>query len=62
MKDNPCLKTMIDHRGYLLCDVDHRTWRGELKILDSVMRPGSALSTFAAFVAEPREPGLKQGA
>jgi alkaline phosphatase D len=62
VKDNPCLKTVIDRRGYLLCDVDHRTWRGELKILDSVMRPDGALSTFAAFVAEPGEPGLKQGA
>jgi alkaline phosphatase D len=46
----------------LLCDVDHRTWRGELKILDSVMRPDGALSTFATFVAEPGEPGLKQEA
>lgn len=56
---NACLKAMTDRRGYVLCDVDRDTWRGELKVLDSVMRPDGQLSTFARFVTERGKPGLQ---
>jgi alkaline phosphatase D len=56
---NACLKTMTDRRGYVLCDVGRDTWRGDLKILDSVMRPDGQLSTFASFVTERGRPGLQ---
>ncbi|MDF2640538.1 MAG: alkaline phosphatase [Novosphingobium lindaniclasticum] len=55
---NACLKAITDRRGYVLCDVTRDTWRGDLKVLDSVMRPDGRLSTFASFVAERGRPGL----
>ncbi|HJS11645.1 MAG TPA: alkaline phosphatase D family protein [Sphingopyxis sp.] len=57
---NACLKAMTDRRGYLLCDVNRDSWRGDLKILDSVMRPDGQLSTFASFVSERGRPGLQR--
>jgi alkaline phosphatase D len=59
VRGNPCLKAMTDRRGYLLCDIDRNIWRGDLKVLDSVMHPEGELSTFASFVTERGEPGLK---
>ncbi len=57
---NPFLKAMTDRRGYLICDVGRDTWRGDLRILDSVMRPDGQLSTFASFVTERGKPGLQR--
>ncbi|PTQ12199.1 alkaline phosphatase [Sphingomonas oleivorans] len=57
---NGFLKAMIDRRGYVLCDVDRETWRGDLKILDTVMERNGRLSTFASFISERNEPGLKR--
>ena len=57
---NSCLKAMTDRRGYVLCDVNRETWRGDLKVLDSVMRPNGVLSTFASFVTEHGKPGLQR--
>ncbi|WP_121119961.1 alkaline phosphatase D family protein [Croceibacterium ferulae] len=58
---NECLKAIIDRRGYVLCDVGRDTFRGELKVLDQVMRPDGELSTFATLVAEHGRPGLQRG-
>lgn len=57
---NACLKTMTDRRGYVLCDVDRDGWRGDLKVLDSVMQPDGQLSTFASFISERGRPGLQR--
>lgn len=58
---NEFLKATTDRRGYLLCDVGRDTWRGDLKVLDTVQRRDGNLSTFASFVSERGEPGLKPG-
>lgn len=57
---NACLKTSIDRRGYVLCDVTRNSFRGDLKVIDSVTRPGGAVSTFASFTAEHGKPGLQR--
>jgi len=57
---NDFLKATTDRRGYLICDVDRDTWRGEMKVLDTVTRPEGKVSTFASFVSERGEPGLKR--
>ena len=56
---NACLKAMIDRRGYVLCDVGRDVFRGELKVLDTVMRPNGQLSTYATLVTERGRPGLQ---
>lgn len=58
--NNDFLKTMVDRRGYVLCDVDRSQWRGELKVLDRVTVRDSVLSTHAAFVTEHGKVGLEQ--
>lgn len=57
--NNPWLKTMVDRRGYVLCDVDRDHWRGELKVLDRVTDRLATLSTHAVFVSERDRPGLQ---
>lgn len=57
---NGCLKTSVDRRGYLFCDVDRDRFRGDLRVVDTVTRPGGALSTFASFTAEHGKPGLQR--
>lgn len=56
---NEFLKATTDQRGYLICDVDRQTWRGDLKVLDTVTRPDGKVSTYASFISEHGEPGLK---
>lgn len=59
VQHNPCLKTVIDRRGYLLCDVNRETWRGDLKILDEVMKDNGRLSIHKSYVTERGKPGLQ---
>ncbi|MFG6284333.1 alkaline phosphatase D family protein [Sphingomonas sp. S6] len=54
----PELMAMTDRRGYVLCDVGRDTFRGDLKILDTVAVPDGRLSTYASFVSERGKPGL----
>lgn len=58
---NHGLKASVDRRGYVLCDVNRDLFRGDLKMIDTVTRPDGTLSTFASFVAEQPQPGLKPG-
>lgn len=56
---NDFLKTTINKRGYLLCDVTRDQWRGELKVIDRVRKKGGTVTTAAAYVTEHGEPGLQ---
>lgn len=56
---NACLKASVDRRGYLFCDVTRDRFRGDLRVVDTVVRPGGALSTFASFTTEHGRPGLQ---
>lgn len=58
MERHPELKAMTDQRGYLLCDLTHERWQGDLMVVDKVRQAGGALSRYARFVTEPGRPGL----
>jgi len=56
---NPQLKTMIDRRGYLLCDVTRNVWHADLAVLHSVMTEDAPVRSHARFAIERQRPGLQ---
>lgn len=56
---NDFLRTTINKRGYLLCDVTRDQWRGELKVIDRVRQRGGTVNTAAVYVTEAGRPGLQ---
>jgi alkaline phosphatase D len=58
LADNPHVRFFESRwRGYLRCEVDHRRWRTDLRVVDTVRRPGASIRTLASFVVEDRRPG-----
>jgi alkaline phosphatase D len=58
LPDNPHVRFFESRwRGYLRCEVDHRRWRTDLRVVDTVQRPGASVGTLASFVVEDGRPG-----
>jgi alkaline phosphatase D len=58
LPDNPHVRFFESRwRGYLRCVVDHRRWRTDLRVVDTVQRPGAPVRTLASFVVEDGRPG-----
>jgi alkaline phosphatase D len=58
LPDNPHVRFFESRwRGYLRCQVDHRRWRTDLRVVDTVQRPGAPVRTLASFVVEDGRPG-----
>jgi alkaline phosphatase D len=58
LADNPHVRFFESRwRGYLRCQVDHRRWRTDLRVVETVQRPGAPVRTLASFVVEQGRPG-----
>jgi alkaline phosphatase D len=58
---NPDIKFFDgDRRGYVLCTLDQDEWRTDLRMVPTVSRPDTPVSTFASFVVEDGQPGAQQ--
>ena len=56
--DNPHVRFFDSRwRGYLRCLVDHRGWRTDLRVVDTVERPDAPVRTLASFVVPDGRPG-----
>lgn len=53
---NPHISMIHDQRGYLLFDVEPKTWHADLRVVDQVFTPGGHISTLARYVVEPGRP------
>jgi alkaline phosphatase D len=49
-----------DRRGYVLCTVDEKEWRTDLRMVTTVSRPVAPEYTFASFVVEDGKPGAER--
>ncbi|MDE8651829.1 alkaline phosphatase D family protein [Novosphingobium album (ex Liu et al. 2023)] len=59
LRNNGQLKMMDARRGYMVCTVDRKTWRSDMRVLDTVERQGGSVSTRASYVLERGERGVK---
>jgi alkaline phosphatase D len=59
LANNPHLKFVNDHRGYVVCEVGRDVWKSDYRTVDFVSRPGAPIATRASFVVERGQPGLK---
>jgi alkaline phosphatase D len=58
LADNPHVRLFESRwRGYLRCVVDQRRWRTDLRVVETVQRPGAPVRTLASFVVEDGRPG-----
>ncbi|MNI77226.1 Alkaline phosphatase D precursor [compost metagenome] len=60
LRHSPHLKATTDKRGYVLCDVTRDTWIGDMKTLDTVMRPNGTLQSWKRYAVEHGRPGLQE--
>jgi alkaline phosphatase D len=58
LADNPHVRFFESRwRGYLRCVADHRRWRTDLRVVQTVQRPGAPIRTLASFMVEDGRPG-----
>jgi alkaline phosphatase D len=58
LADNPHVRFFESRwRGYLRCVADRRRWRTDLRVVETVERPGAPVRTLASFVVEDGRPG-----
>jgi alkaline phosphatase D len=58
LPDNPHVRFFESRlRGYVRCTVDRRRWRSDLRVVDTVQRPGAPVRTLATFVVDDGHPG-----
>jgi alkaline phosphatase D len=58
LSDNPHVRFFESRwRGYLRCVADQRHWRTDLRVVETVQRPGAPIRTLASFVVEDGRPG-----
>lgn len=57
--ENPFVHYFSDHRGYVSCRIDAKTWHTDFRTVEYVSRPGAPLLTPASFVLENNRPGLQ---
>lgn len=55
---SPNIRLVNAQRGYQLFDVAADEWRTDVKVVDTIQRPGGALTTLARFAVSPERPGL----
>jgi alkaline phosphatase D len=61
LPDNPHVRFFESRwRGYLRCVADHKRWRTDLRVVDTVERPGAPVRTLASFVVEDGRPGAQR--
>lgn len=58
-RNNDHLKMMCNRRGYVLCAVDRNAWRSDMRVIDTVERPGGNVATLASYVLEPGRRGVQ---
>lgn len=46
-----------DYRGYVRCNVTHKSWQADYRIVSSAGNPEAAVSTLASFVVKNGKPG-----
>jgi alkaline phosphatase D len=58
LPDNPHVRYFESRwRGYLRCQVDHHRWTTDLRVVDTIERPGAPVRTLASFAVEDGRPG-----
>jgi alkaline phosphatase D len=58
LPDNPHVRFFESRwRGYLRCVADHERWSTDLRVVETVQRPGAPVRTLASFVVEDGRPG-----
>ena len=58
LADNPHVRFFESRwRGYLRCVAEPHRWRTDLRVVDTVERPGASVRTLASFVVEDGRPG-----
>jgi alkaline phosphatase D len=58
LPDNPHVRFFESRwRGYLRCVADPNCWMTDLRVVDTVQRPGAPVRTLASFVVEDGRPG-----
>ena len=57
---SPNLKATTDKRGYVLCDVTRDAWIGDMKTLDTVMRPNGTVQSWKRYAVAHGRPGLQE--
>jgi alkaline phosphatase D len=60
LANNPHLKYHHGLRGYLRVQLDHHTWRTDVRVMPYVSRPGAALFTAASFGIQAGRPGTER--
>ena len=61
LADNPHIKFMeARRRGYVLCEVDHRHWRADLRMVENARDPATGARSLARFVVEAGRPGAQR--
>jgi alkaline phosphatase D len=61
LPDNPHVRFFDSRwRGYLRCLVDHRRWRTDLRVVQTVERPVAPVRTLASFVVADGRPGAQR--
>jgi alkaline phosphatase D len=57
LPENPHVRFFNGQRGYVSCEVTHQRWESRYRVVPSVTRPDSPLTTVATFVVEDGKPG-----
>ena len=61
LRDNPHVRFFESRlRGYTRCTVLRERWYADLRVVDTVERPGAPVRTLASWVVENRRPGAEQ--
>ena len=61
LRDNPHVRFFESRlRGYTRCTVIRERWYADLRVVDTVERPGAPVRTLASWVVENRRPGAEQ--
>lgn len=57
LAENPHILFTNEQRGYLRCEVDRQTWRGDFRVVPYVQTPGAPITTRASYVVQAGRPG-----
>ena len=61
LRDNPNIRFVESRlRGYTRCTVIRDCWYADLRVVDTIERPGAPVRTLASYVVESGRPGAEQ--
>jgi alkaline phosphatase D len=61
LRDNPHIRFFDNRRrGYTRCTVIRQRWYADLRVVDTVKRPGAGVRTLASFVVQDGRPGAER--